>query len=555
MLKSLHIENIAIIERSCIEFFEGLNVLSGETGAGKSIIIDSINAVLGQRVTRDVVRQGATKANVIAEFADIGRAALEKLRELELPAEQPLVISRAISADGKSSCRIAGRPVSMSTLNELGSLLVNIHGQHDSQSLLNPDTHCSYLDELAGNDELREAYRTEFERYVALRREQNRLKKAEQDKQSRMEMLEFQIKELAEAEMNPGESGQIKERLNICRNAETLKRVLEEVSAALTKDDDGQGALPLIKAGASALEKQSRIDPELQAIAGRLEETAYELEAIAAALENKLFDIGGDSDELERLETRADRLYRLSKKYGGDEEHMLGELARLEAEYEGIQQGSARLFELDGLLSKSGQQLLEVGERLSQSREAAAGELERRVAEELGFLDMPGVAFKAEITKGGLKPTGAEAVQFLISANPGSAPKPLSKIASGGELSRIMLAIKGVLSEADNVDTLIFDEIDNGISGRAAGKVGLKLREQSGRRQVLCVTHLAQIAAAADHQYLIEKTTDGQTTTTGVTHLDKDGRVKEIARIMGGLNVTETTLQSARELLSSGTRL
>ena len=552
MLRSLFIENIAIIERASITLYEGLNVLTGETGAGKSIIIDALGAVLGQRTTRDIVRSGAASASVAAEFVDIGPAARALLAELGFPPDEDvLVLSRTMSADGKGSCRVGGRPATLANLAAIAGVLVNIHGQHDSQSLLNPDTHYLYLDALASNTALLTRYTACFDAYVALRREQKALTRAEQDKAARMDFLQYQVQELREADLVVGETEQLKSRLLTCRHAEQLRTVLAKTQARLTNDDgETAGALPLCRLSADALSKCGELDPALAPLADRLLDTVFELEAVAAQLTDRLDGLDGDPDELERLEARLDLIYRLTAKFGGDEEAPLRYLEQAEQELSAIEQGSARLAALDEELDRAGAQLLEAAGALTESRQKAARALETRVCEQLRFLNMPDVRFVVELTAGSMRATGADRVAFLISANAGAPVGPLAKIASGGELSRVMLAIKSVLAVHDEVDTLIFDEIDTGVSGRAADKVGALLLETGGSRQVLCVTHLAQIAARADHQYLIEKNTGDGRTATSVTHLDFEGRRHEIARIMGGENITETTLRSAEELLN-----
>ncbi len=552
MLKSLHIENIAVIEKAEITLGEGLNVLTGETGAGKSIIIDSINCILGQRTYRDIVRDGSDKATVMAEFSDIGEAARQRLLELGYSDDEgTLLLSRTISADGKGSCRINGQPATVSVLAALGTALIDIHGQHDSQSLLNPDTHYKYVDSLAGNGTEIADYEQKFNNYVNLKKELNRLSKAEADKTARLDILKFQVEELTAATLSDGEYESLKSRRDIVRGGAELSAALSAAYAMLkTGEGDVPGAIGAVSGGAALLQKYSRLDPELAPVNERLTSAVFELEAVSDLISARLDALSVSEDELENLEFRLEEISRAMHKYGGSETAALEFLDKTAAELTSIERDNDRLIELTELLDAAGEQLLSSAEALTKSRQEAALIFEQRVCDELSYLDMPGVRFKVDIEKAPLKVTGADRIEFLISANIGSPPKPLSKIASGGELSRTMLAIKSVISAHDEVDTLVFDEIDTGISGRAADKVGRKLKETGKNRQTVCVTHLAQIAAAAEHQYLIEKRTDGETTKTYVTLLDFAGRKSEIARIMGGMNITENTLKSAEDMLS-----
>lgn len=549
MLKYLHIENIAVIESADLELSAGFNAMTGETGAGKSIIIDSLGAVLGQRTSRELVRSGCDKACVSAVFCSLGSSVSEELLKAGFETDEngELIITRIISASGAGTVRINGRPVTVGTLKDIGRLLVNIHGQHDNQQLLDPASHCGYVDRVAENGKLREGYYAEFKKLNTLRRELQALETDEDEKARRIQLLEYQINELKNAEIRAGEREELRERLKTAENAENAIARLEEARIALNGTDEYSGAAQLAANAGKAISESSAA--ELSDNGKRLIELSYELSEISADIERYL-----DSNDLSEVNTaqlreRLDFLHRLMLKYGDSEEKMLAFLQNAEEELQNIRFSDERAEELSAQLDASTERLVALGEKLSESRARAAKGLESAVTEALCYLDMPQVRFKVEINRGRYTKNGCDELQFLISANAGEEPRPLAKIASGGELSRVMLAIKSVLADKDDVSTLIFDEIDTGISGHAATRVGRKLRQVSKLRQVLCVTHLAQIAASADRQLLIEKRTDRGRTYTGVSALGEQQRISALAGIMSGGELTENLLRSAKELL------
>ena len=510
MLWSLHIENIAVIEKADITFDAGFNVLTGETGAGKSIIIDSINAVLGERVSRDLVRSGSEQAAVSAVFSDLSAAAQDKLRELGFETDEDgmLLIQRTISAEGKGGCRINGRPATVSMLRECGRLLVNIHGQHENQALLAPEKHVEYLDRLGGLMPLRAEYRAAYEEWQRLRRQLDAVQMDEDQKLRQLDLLRYQVDEIEAAELVPGESAQLQERRTFFRNVEKIAQGLYAARALLQGDEEVRG-----------LTEQLEFDPQ----------------------------------ELEQVESRLDVIRRLTAKYGPEEEDVLALLEKARQELEQIETADETAARLRIQLEKAEKAAGEAARRLTAARQKAAEIFTRDVLEQLKFLDMPGVRLQVQILPVPLTAAGGDHVEFRIAANPGEEPKSIARIASGGELSRIMLALKSVMADADDIDTLVYDEIDVGISGRAAWKVGIKLREtaqgtKAVRRQVLCVTHLAQIAAQAHHHLLIEKSVHDGRTYTAVRSLDRAGREDELARIIGG-EVTAASREAAREML------
>lgn len=557
MLKQLYIENIAVIEKNALELDEGFNLLTGETGAGKSIIIDSIHAILGERTSRELIRTGCDQAAVSALFIDLGAAARAKLEELGFTAEEDgsLLLQRILRADGKGSCRIGGRPATVSILRELGRTLVDIHGQHDNQALLNPDGHMRFVDALADNAGLLADYQETYRAVKALQREWKALQLDDAEKARRTDLLSFQVRELEEARIRPGEREELTARRAVIQNGEHIAGSLRAARAALKGEGEAAGALALLEAAGQSAREAGRYLADLDEPGERLTAIQYELEEIADRFQQELEQVEFDPNELEQIEERLDQLYRLSRKYGETEEEMLAFLEKAGSELESIVSGEARLAELEGRLDAEKERLREKGEALTQSRRLAGERLDEAVCRELAFLNMPGVQFITRRTEGVYTALGADQIEFFISTNPGEPPKPLSKIASGGELSRIMLAIKSVLAGHDQVDTLIFDEIDTGISGRAAQQVGIKLKEVSRRRQVVCITHLAQIAAMADHHMLIEKRVQDGRTYTEVKNLSGEARVNEIARIMSGGEITEHLRRTALDMLEAGGRV
>lgn len=552
MLSSLHIENIAVIERADIAFEPGLNVLTGETGAGKSIVIDAINAVLGERIRRDLVRTGSAQAHVSAVFINISEAALKKLGEMGFEPDEDgaLLIQRSISAEGKGICRIGGRPATVSVLRDIGRLLVNIHGQHENQALLAPEKHVEYLDRLGGLLPVRAEYEKAYRRYCDIR---HKLKSADMDeelKARRMDLLRFQIHEIEEAHLRPGEQNELLAQRTMVRNAGHIADALHTARMALSGDEETGGALAALSEAAEAISDAGRYMEELQALAARLDSVLVDAEECAGELRDAAGQLDFDAADLDELEARLDTLRRLLTKYGGTEEAALAFLEQARQELDTIEMSDVLAARLRAELEDAKEDTIAAAGRLTAARREAAARFTRDVGEQLAFLDMPGVTLEVSMEQTALTASGGDKVEFRISANPGEPAKPISRIASGGELSRIMLAIKAVMAEADDIDTLIFDEVDTGISGRAALKVGLKLRETAAMRQILCVTHLAQIAAQAHHHLLISKAVREGRTFTDVRPLDEKARELELARIIGG-EATEAARVAAREMLDS----
>lgn len=555
MLQSLYIENIAVIERADIAFDAGLNVLTGETGAGKSIVIDAINAVLGERISRDIVRTGSDEARVTALFSDLSPAAAEALREWGIEPDEDgcLLIQRTISAEGKGTCRIGGRPVTVSILRDVGRRLVNIHGQHENQALLSPERHVAYLDRLGGHAPLLEAYRAVYERLCSLRRELDKADMDETMKARRIDLLRYQIDEIEAAELTAGEEEELEASRRLYRHAEAVAEGMMAAKEALSGDEDTMGALSRLEGAASALSGAGRYMEEAAVLSKRVENALYELEDCADELRDLLSRLEFDPAELDRVEARLDLIRRLFSKYGPGIPDVLAYAEQARQELDDIENADERQARLRQALAAAERDAAEAAARLTDARTKTAERFSKSVMEQLAFLDMPHVTMEVSITPASLSSGGADQVEFLMSANPGEPPRSIAKIASGGELSRVMLAIKSVLADADDIDTLVFDEIDAGISGRAAWKVGVKLRETargsdgSRSRQVLCVTHLAQIAAQADHHLLIAKSVRDGRTYTDVRPLDEDGRMEELARIIGG-EATPASREAAREM-------
>ncbi len=549
MLKYLHIENIAVIESANIEPVSGFNVLTGETGAGKSIIIDSINAVLGERTSKEIIRNGADKALVSAVFGDLSDTVLSVLSENGIfPDENGLIsIQRQLSLNGNGSIRINGQLVTAQALRDISKCLINIHGQHDSQMLLKPENHYIYLDLVADNDKEMAEYREAFRSFTSIRRQIKELECDEDKKYERIDLLNFQINELETADIKIGEADELKKTREIIRNSEKLLKALNECAYMLNGDIDSDGAISLARSAQSFMEKAS-VD-ELSDTAGQLSLSIQGLETVSDAIRSYVSDFPYSKEDAERTDERLDTINRIVLKYGNSEESSLDYLEKAKAELLEIQFNEETLEKLENELEEAQQRLVLAGEKLTESRKKAASKFAGQVCDALSFMDMSGVRFIVNVNRAKYSLSGCDSVEFLISANAGELVKPLSKVASGGELSRIMLAIKGIIADKDNVDTLIFDEIDTGISGRAASKVAVQLKNVSKLRQVICVTHLAQIAAAAEGHFLIEKYVSSGKTYTDVILLNQDDRVKEIARIMSGTVFTENTISSAKELL------
>ena len=552
MLTSLQIENIAVIEKAEITFDKGLNVLTGETGAGKSIIIDSINAVLGERTTRELVRTGAPFAKVSALFFGLSHAAEQVLKSLDLEPEEDgsLLIQRSISSDGRSACRINGQTATVSMLRQLGGELINIHGQHDSQSLLSSEKHIGFIDALAQDEALLVEYRGLYAAYVKIRRALNELQMDEEEKLRKIDLLRFQIDELEAANLQIGERETLTQERTRCLNAEKILQSLRRAYDAINGTEETAGASQLLTDAAAGLQDAAHYYGAIESTAQEMLDLSYNLESYADEIRNAFDTLSYDPGDLEQIEERLDLLYKLSRKYGETEEEMLAYLEKARAELDEITFSEERVQKLDEERREIVRKIKALAATLSDVRRQAGERFARQVEAELSYLDMPHVRFIVHHEQVKPGPNGADEIEFLISANPGEPPRPLAKIASGGELSRIMLAIKNVLSGSDEIGTLIFDEIDTGVSGRAAQKIALKLKQVSAGRQVICVTHLAQIAAQADCHLLIQKTVRDDQTYTQVDALDFEGRKREIARIMGGMDeITPLQLQSAEELL------
>lgn len=549
MLKTLEIENIAVIEKASVDFSAGLNVLTGETGAGKSIVVDSINAILGERTTRELVRHGADYAAVSALFENVNKTVLGALKEMGFEADEDgsILLYRKISSQGKSSCRINGMPCTVSILKNIGSLLVNIHGQHDSQSLLNPELHYRFIDLLVDDESVFSDYRNAFKEFISVRRKLKSLNEDEETKERRLELLNYQINELESADIQPGERDKLTSRRNEIADLENIRSALMDAVYVLGGDDEFGGITGYLNDITAKLQQSESLNEPAENAAGILDSA----EALKQDLENRLESLDIEPQELENIEARLDLLYKLSLKYGSTEEEMLSALEDMKKQRDEILFADKELERLsdeyDVLLEKA----VSAAERLSEYRKKTAAKFEKEVCQSLSFLDMPSIKFIVDFKKGKLSSTGFDDISFYISTNPGEPPKPLSKIASGGELSRIMLAIKNIIAGHDTVGTLIFDEIDTGVSGRASRKIGLKLKSVSKDTQVICVTHSAQIASAADTHFLIRKHVSDGRTFTDVKPLDFEGRKHELARIMGGLEISEAMLSSAEELLRS----
>ncbi|MBR6619328.1 MAG: DNA repair protein RecN [Clostridia bacterium] len=553
MLQNLKIENVAIIESADIFFENGLNIMTGETGAGKSIIIDSINAVLGERTSRELVRTGSNKASVTALFKTENKNVSVFLDECGIEAETDgsLLISRSISADGKNVCRINGCPVTVGMLKSLGRELINIHGQHDSQLLLNSESHCSFIDRMAGNEKLLEEYKAAYDKLNILKREIASLITDDEEKNRKIELLTYQIDEIENAQLTVGEMDELKAVRTLHRNSEKIISAVNAAYSLLNGFDEAQGAVQQVKMSCSQLDGVSQYYQPLEETADKLREFYYQLEDVQDSLASTVDDLEYDPQYAQAVEDRLDYLNRLSRKYGATEVDMLEFCEKCKAERREIEFSDERLLQLKAEEQKQRQLVISLADELTERRLATGKAFSEKVMTELEFLDMPNVIFETDRKEIAPAENGADEIEFLISPNLGENPKPLAKIASGGELSRIMLAIKNVLSDKDNIETLIFDEIDTGVSGRAASKLGKKLYEVSSGRQVICVTHLAQIAAQADFHFEISKSSKDGKTYTSVTPLDRDGRKHELARIIGGgESVTQTQLDMAEEMLT-----
>ena len=548
MLELLHIENIAIIEAADIEFAPGFNALTGETGAGKSIVIDSLSAVLGQRTSRELIRTGAEKAFVSAAFSGMAPELTEELG-IQPEADGTLLLQREIQTDGKNVCRINGRPVTVSQLRALGTRLLNIHGQHDGQQLLDEEQHIVYLDSFGRVESLAITYAEKYKNFTDIRRQIGALQMDEAEKVRRVDTLQYQIEELRRAKLTPGEEEELTARRGMLRNAEKFLDAVAGADYALNGDDSGGGALSALRQAQDALSGVRHLDDAFGQLYERLGEAYSEVYDIAATVEDKRGELDVSPGELDRVESRMDLLYRLKKKYGATVEDMLDYQARCEAELAQIEDAGDTLARLEQALSKAEKEARQAAQALSDARKAAAEQLTSQILTELQQLDMGKIRFAVDFAEKPLDSDGMDTVRFLMSANVGEELRPIHKIASGGELARIMLAMKNVLSEQDHVGTMVFDEVDTGVSGRAAQKVAEKMARISRRKQVLCVTHLPQLAAMADTHFSVEKGERGGRTYTEVRRLDREQRRRELARLTGGSHVSQTMLDGAEELL------
>ncbi len=553
MLKTLSIENIAVIEKAEIEFSNGFNVLTGETGAGKSIVVDSINAILGERTSKELVRAGSENALVTAYFEDISKEVEQKLNEFDLPCDDDgaLVLSRKISAQGKSTCRINGSVCTVSMLKEVGNLLVNIHGQHDSQTLLNADFHYKFVDMYGSLDGVLDEYKQSFKQLLSVRKQLKALTMDADERDRQIELLDYQIKELSDAEIKVGEWEELKKRKNLILNSQNLLQSLNSALSAFNGSDEYSGISTLLSTAVKEIGSVSDVDSEIKSVYDKAEALNDSVEVVKDALLDKINSIEFEPEELNRIEERLDLYYTFSNKYGETEQDMLYYLDEAVKKRTAFENSEEELEKLNVQYDEIFNKTVALAQKLTDLRKSTAEKLGNEICKQLEFLDMPKIKFTTSFEKGNLSANGWDKIEFLIATNVGEMAKPLAKIASGGELSRIMLAIKSIIAQKDSIDTLIFDEIDTGVSGKASRKIGLKLKELGAFTQVICVTHSAQIASVADSHFLIEKNVENDRTYTNVTVLDYDGRKNELARIMGGINATESLLKSAEELLNN----
>jgi len=547
VLSLLHIENIAVIECADISFDSGFNILTGETGTGKSIVIDAISAILGERAYRDMIRTGANKASVRAVFTDVPEYPWFADNGVEYDPET--VIHREIHLDGKNVCRVNGTLVSVSILRKLGIQLINIHGQHDSASLFDENNHLQYLDAFSANEDLRVAYLEKYEAVAKLRHEIQRMSMDESEKLRRMETLRYQIEEIEKAELSAGEDTELEKRRKVLQNAEKLSDGIHAAVECLYGGDESDGAASLLAEAERELARLSRYTDAYSGLHEKIADLMYQVQDAAEEIRDARDDLSYSADELEQIESRLDVIHRLRRKYGADCEEILSYLERAKAELDEIEFADDHIERLKVKCDKAEKEAWNAAVVLRENRQIGAKLLSEQILTELSQLDMPRVQFSCQFTQTDLTPIGADTVAFYMSANAGEALKPMSKVASGGELARIMLAMKNVLAQQDQISTLIFDEVDTGVSGRAAQKVAEKLRSVAKNKQVLCVTHLPQLAALADTHLLIAKEERDGRTYTNVTPLDLEGRKRELARIIGGAIITETTLKSAEEML------
>ncbi|WP_300277323.1 DNA repair protein RecN [uncultured Subdoligranulum sp.] len=551
MLANLKIENVAVIEKAEVTFTPGLNVLTGETGAGKSILIDSINAILGNRTSRELVRSGAPKACIWATFEDIPDSVKEKLEKSGYEVSDDLLLYREINAEGKGSCRINGMPATASVVRDISAGLLAIHGQHDSQGLTNPALHLGLLDQYAQNRELFSRYYQSYRSLVAVKRQLDALNASEADKQRKMEILTAEIDAIDAAALQPGEEKALQERKNVITHAQSILQGITAAHMALAGDEEGEqsGAADLLGGAVEGMQSAARQDETLSSMADRLQELYYSARELATDLADRLDAYDFDPAELDQIESRLDTIYRLKQKFGMEVEELLARREQAAAELENFQSSGQKIAELKAQMQSLYATAKQDAEALTQSRLKGFTAMNKEMKAALEFLNMPGIRFALRHARGPLSSHGQDAVEFLISTNPGEEPKPLAKIASGGELSRIMLAFKSALADRDALPTVIYDEIDTGVSGLAAGRIGQLLHQTAQGRQVLCITHTPQVAAFADTQLLIQKNVRQNRTYTEIHTLDMDGRVQVLARMISGDKVTDLSLANARELI------
>ena len=549
MLSSLQIENVAVIQKANVHFEKGLNVLTGETGAGKSILIDSINAILGNRASKDLVRTGAAKAVIRAAFEDVPPAVLDSLEKAGYERSEALLLSREITAEGKSTCRINGMPATAAVLRELCGGLININGQHDSVGLLNPARHEGILDAYAQNSAEYQAYYAIYRELVGVKKTLDAMITDEGEKQRRIDLLSYQVQEIDDAALTAGEEQTLESRRKVLANASTIRDRIAQCYALLSGGDEAPGAVDLLGEASNAVDAAAQLDGELSAGAGQLLDLYYTAKDVAADLIGRLDAYDTNDAELDEIEQRIDLIYKLRRKYGDTVEDILAFGERARQELEMIQSSQERVEHLQKAQRRLYTLAREKAELLTQTRLKAFEELNKRISDTLDFLNMPGVRMTLRHTRGPLASHGQDSIEFYISTNPGEAPKPLAKIASGGELSRITLAIKNAMADKDAVPTVIYDEIDSGVSGKAASRIGEVLRQSAEGHQILCITHTAQIAALADCHLLIQKNITNERTYTEIHPLDENGRVEALARLISGDHVTELSLANAREML------
>ena len=551
MLKTLYIENIAVIEKTTIDFSHGLNVLTGETGAGKSIIIDAINAIMGQRTSKDIIRTGESSAFVSAQFEDINLSAQNALDKMGFTLEDDvLIVQRTLSQSGKNVCKINGRPATVSMLRELSKHLINIHGQHESYELFSPETHLGYIDSYGGCGELIDDYRAKYNEFKILQKKLNEANSDESERLREMDLLQFQSKELFEADIQIGEEERLEAERTALMNVEKIASLLNKARMMLD-GEDSDGGVESIDVASSAMQSAAAYNSEYEELSNNLTDIYYNLRDCAEGISDAIDNLESDPARLEEIEERFDLLNRLTRKYNCSADELPALAEKMQSRLEELLNYDKNRDDLIEACEKAEAEAFKKAEELSAKRQTAAKTFAENVREEMRFLNMPNVELIPQFQTTGLTSDGIDKVELLISANPGETPRPVAKIASGGELSRMMLAIKTVLAATDDVDTLIFDEVDTGISGSAAEKVGLKLKEVSKDSQVLCVTHQAQIAALADYHYLIDKRVDSGRTFTVVTELDRGARVRELARIIGGVNITQAAISHAEDMLGT----